>query len=148
VGCRIPPFAEIVESAVSTFSIADPYGGWRIRRALALIAPGLVTRRRRSAPQTGSQTATCSSQLRDILDRASCTVPLLLVIEDVHWADEATRCWCGTRPRHRVPAILLVVTCQPPEREIRRFARRAPAGRYRTARRRGIIASTNSGAIT
>jgi DNA-binding CsgD family transcriptional regulator len=115
------PFAEIVECAAASFGAAD----LRIMAGasagpLALIAPGLrdALGDAASPPQTGSQDRhALFAALRDVLDRASRMVPLLLVIEDADWADEATMLLL----RHlvRVVAsrrILLVITCGRPER--------------------------------
>lgn len=53
-------------------------------------------------------------ELTDVIEALSIHVPLVLCIEDVHWADPATLDWIGSFARRPEPArVLLLATCRP-----------------------------------
>ena len=113
------PFAEVLESA----SAALAEDAFRKATAdsgpeLALIAPALRASLSSSAAGRvlDPERHALFAAMRDFLDRASRIAPLLLIIEDVHWADEATilllRYLVRFTSSHRV---MIVATCRPPE---------------------------------
>jgi DNA-binding CsgD family transcriptional regulator len=122
-GGAIPylPFAEVLEAATSVLGqdgFRAAAAGWGAQ--LALIAPSLRTSLG-VTPGGGEQVSeqdrqTLFAATRDFLDRVSRISPLLLVVEDVHWADEATALLLRYLIRFTSSRrILIVATCRPPE---------------------------------
>ncbi|MGH3364581.1 MAG: helix-turn-helix transcriptional regulator [Nocardioidaceae bacterium] len=101
-----------------------------VDRVLDLVGPGLVALSplqpelaERAPPETSSVRAD-ASQLFDVvarlLDRLSHETPLLLAVEDLHWADGSTRGLLGYLARAmRTSRVLVVVTArtEPPPTE-------------------------------
>jgi len=83
------------------------------RRLLAVHAPGWLTGNAQAgasaAPSQPSLSALCTA-----LEELGAAVPILLILEDLHWADEATLRLISALARRRGPARLMVVaTCCP-----------------------------------
>ena len=82
--------------------------------------PALLTRERREVLQREIQGATRERMLREIcvaLEAIVLQFPLLLILEDMHWADHATVDLISVLARRRVTAkLLLLVTTRPVKR--------------------------------
>ncbi|HEX5397273.1 MAG TPA: AAA family ATPase, partial [Candidatus Limnocylindria bacterium] len=116
------PIAEIVEAAARTLSPDDLLAATAAARPqLAIIAPQLRTLLPDDAAADGGAAArppeherpALFAAIRDFLDRLSRRSPLLLIVEDVHWADASTLLLL----RHLVRfvaqrRILIVATCR------------------------------------
>ncbi len=94
--------------------------GKRVSRILEQLAPGWMGAMRR-APSSGDQAQHPAAQrmpgdLCAALEAVAAETPLLLIFEDLHWADECTVLLISALVRRRAPArILVVATYRPRE---------------------------------
>ena len=115
------PFAEILEGAAAAVSPADLRAAAGTSASdLAHIAPALRESlgARDPAPTAKSdlERQALFAAVRDFLGRLGRTSPLLLVIEDAHWADEASALLLRYLARAvKTRRMLLVITSRPPD---------------------------------
>lgn len=118
------PFGEIVEDAIEAFGEAEVFGAaGSARPDLASIAP--VLRDGAGSPLSRRVTAVEPERhalfalFRDFLGRLSQVSPLFILIEDVHWADEATALLVRYLTRTvKARRVLIVLTCRTEERSV------------------------------
>ena len=112
------PFAEVLECALEAFGDGDVREAAGASGAdLVSIAPAL---RDALGPSTATRPVSAGLErhalfaaLRDFLSRLSKISPLLVVIEDAHWADDATAQLLRYLARAvKTRSILIIVTCR------------------------------------
>lgn len=93
--------------------------GERACRILARVAPGWLAlgRESESAASSAARPATLERTLEDLcaaLEELAAEKPLLLIFEDLHWADDSTLHLISALARRRAPtSLMVVVTCRP-----------------------------------
>lgn len=87
-------------------------------RVLAQVAPAWLPSASRSSSTAGVARDRLPGDLCAALEEVAAKQPLILVLEDLHWADEATINLLSAIARRRAPASLMILaTCGPGERE-------------------------------
>ncbi len=115
------PFSELLEEAVAAFD-AGTVGSAAAASGTELtwMAPslrGLLGEPASARPASAElERQALFGAVRDFLDRLSRVAPLLLIVEDAHWSDEATALLLRHLVRFtRTRRILLVITCRTAE---------------------------------
>ncbi len=88
----------------------------RVRRVLTRVAPHWLPANEDQTNSAHPAAAKMPGDLCAALEELASERPLLLVLEDVHWADHSTCALVSALARRRAPAKLMVlVTCRPQE---------------------------------
>jgi ATP/maltotriose-dependent transcriptional regulator MalT len=114
-----------------------------VRRELANVFPSLS--RFATAPGAASQHERYRSHraVRELLERLTATKPLLLVLDDFHWADSASVDLLGALLRRPPDAAVLMAVAVRPERMPERLS-----GALERAHRAGTLLRLELGALT
>jgi DNA-binding winged helix-turn-helix (wHTH) protein len=94
--------------------VLDQHAATWLAQMPSLVAPGRLRElRRRTAGITRERML---RELTDVLEVASGPTPIVLWLEDLHWADVSTIDWLGAFARRPEPArVMLIVTYRPAE---------------------------------
>ncbi len=81
------------------------------RQQLATILPGLEESARADEPRTPNDQLRLFEAVLELIDRLTTTAPLILILEDMHWADRSTRAFTAFLARTlRQERVCLILT--------------------------------------